>query len=44
MVVDDELIVIPPEDRLLILVDDPQTIEVPFEWRLIQVRNDASRQ
>jgi hypothetical protein len=44
MVVDDEVIVIPPENRLLIVVGESSTIEVPFEWRVIEVRNDASRQ
>jgi len=36
---DDDLIVIPAEERMIIVMDEIQTIEVPAEWRVIEVQD-----
>ena len=41
MVQDDEVIVVPAELRLIIVMEESQTIIVSAEWRVIEVHNNA---
>jgi hypothetical protein len=39
----DDVIVVPVENRLLIIAKEFRAIEVPGEWRLVEVPKDAAR-
>lgn len=37
----DDIIIVPEEDRILKIAEVEWVIEVPFEWRVIEVPSDA---
>jgi hypothetical protein len=40
----DDVLVVPAQDRRFVLVEDERVLEVPAEWRVIEVLDDAARQ
>lgn len=44
MMMDKYTLVVPAEDRNVLIAEQSRTIEVPAEWFVIEVKSDASRQ